>query len=92
MSVEVPYFLYLVIQCSLHFNGEGGGSGESLIVEQAMLGDWLGAGSTEGSRCLEFDLGISMGLSIFRILEVLFGALDVGGRYIALGEGDPLIR
>ena len=68
----------------------------SPIREQARFGGafrvWLVGGSTEGSRCLEFDLGISMGLSIFRILEVLFGALDVGGRYIALGEGDPLIR
>ena len=95
-AVRVPYLLYLVIQCFLYFHGVWqwgelfgcGVPGGSLIREQARFGGafrvWLVGGSTEGSRCLEFDLGMSMGLLIFRIFGLLFGASYVEGEYIPL--------
>ena len=70
-------------------------SGVSPIEEQAKLcggfRDWLVGGSTEGSCGLEFDLGMSMGLLIFRIFGLLFWVSDEEGEYIPLGEGDSLI-
>ena len=49
----------------------------------------VGGGSTEGSRCLEFDLAMSMGLLLFRIFRLLFGCRTRRGNTFLWGRGIP---